>query len=173
MRNSIVYGMGATGIRTAAMGSFGCRDVAKYNNTLYNNGTGIAIGSTTTTTIINNLIVGNRSGGSASGSTNIMSDSNLWAPNKNLWAPNKATWSEGTHSLIRSSSSGLMVNPGGANLRLVTGSPVIDGGVDLSPTGFASAFDGASRPQGSVWDIGAYEFGSIPSPPMNLRVNSG
>jgi len=166
VRNNIIYGMGAAGIRSAAMGSFGCIDVAAYNNTIYNNGTGIAISSTNTIKVNNNLVVGNGSGGSSSGSTNIASD-------YNLWAPSKATWSEGTHSLIRQSTSGVMVNPDGANFQLTSDSPAIDVGVDLSFTGFDSAFDGLPRPQGMAWDIGAYEFGSTPSSPTNFRLSGG
>ena len=36
--------------------------------------------------------------------------------------------------------------------------PVVDVGVDLSGTGFADDKDGLTRPQGTIWDIGAYEY---------------
>jgi len=44
-------------------------------------------------------------------------------------------------------------------------SPVIDAGVTVS--GFAIDYEGTTRPQGSAWDTGAYEFvsGAPPSPP--------
>ena len=102
VRNNIVYGMGSAGIRSTAMGSFGCSNVDVYSNTVYSNGTGIAIGVTSSIKVMNNLVVSNGSGGSASGSTGITSD-------YNLWAPSGATWSEGTHSLVQSSTAGLMV----------------------------------------------------------------
>lgn len=58
------------------------------------------------------------------------------------------------------------------NFRLLPGSPAIDAGVN---TGIATDFDGVLRPQGSGFDLGAFEFsgGSAaaqPNPPTNLRV---
>ncbi|MFH1510262.1 MAG: choice-of-anchor Q domain-containing protein, partial [Candidatus Woesearchaeota archaeon] len=47
------------------------------------------------------------------------------------------------------------------NLRLQSSSPCIDKGADLSVEGgFNYDKDGNFRPQGSGWDIGAYEYGS-------------
>jgi hypothetical protein len=36
--------------------------------------------------------------------------------------------------------------------------PVVDSGADLSGTGFSNDKNGASRPQGQAWDIGAHEY---------------
>lgn len=58
------------------------------------------------------------------------------------------------------------------DLRLTSSSPSRDAGLDLSSL-FTTDKDGVSRPQGSAWDIGAYEFaaaGAGPGPPTNLRV---
>ncbi len=49
-----------------------------------------------------------------------------------------------------------------SNLRLAAGSPAIDAGVAV-PFGSRDA-DGASRPQGTAPDVGAYEFGSATPP---------
>jgi len=38
------------------------------------------------------------------------------------------------------------------------GSPLINTGLDLSATGFSDDKNGVTRPQGSAWDIGAYEY---------------
>ena len=43
------------------------------------------------------------------------------------------------------------------DLHLNAGSNGIDDGIDMSPY-FTTDFDGISRPQGSAWDIGAYEY---------------
>lgn len=60
------------------------------------------------------------------------------------------------------------------DFHLQQGSPAIDKGVALS--GFNYDRDGVSKPQGSAWDIGAYEYVSDgggsgpPSSPKNLRM---
>jgi hypothetical protein len=58
------------------------------------------------------------------------------------------------------------------NFHLSSGSPAIDAGMN---TGVVTDFDGVTRPQGSAFDIGAFEFisGSTvsqPAPPTNVRV---
>jgi hypothetical protein len=55
-------------------------------------------------------------------------------------------------------------------------SPVINAGLDLSSTGFSNDINGVSRPQGSNWDIGAYEFiisGGPPGGLFGLNVQDG
>lgn len=39
----------------------------------------------------------------------------------------------------------------------LTGSPAINGGLDLSATGFSTDILGVTRPRGAAWDIGPYE----------------
>jgi hypothetical protein len=60
----------------------------------------------------------------------------------------------------------------GSNFRLGTGSSAIDAGATVSVV--TNDHDGAARPVGGVYDIGAYEgsgtSGSAPSPPRNLSV---
>jgi len=60
------------------------------------------------------------------------------------------------------------------DFHLQAGSPAIDKGADLSALGFSYDKDGTSRPQGTAWDIGAYEYISggttSPSAPRNLRI---
>jgi hypothetical protein len=63
-----------------------------------------------------------------------------------------------------------LLNPSSNDFHLTTGSPAIDAGVTTAVT---IDYDGNSRPQGSAYDIGAYEFlsGSAPvrpAPPTNL-----
>ena len=169
VRNNVVYNMGQSGIRVDTFGAFGCRDVQIFNNTVYANKTaGLTINATNSIQVSNNLFIGNTSGGSSSGSSNLTSD-------YNLWAPSKASWPEGAHSIVQTSTSGITVNQTNGDFHLMNGSPAIDEGVNLSGTGFDTALDRTSRPQGSAWDIGAYEFGTSapPSAPTNLRVVGG
>ena len=56
---------------------------------------------------------------------------------------------------------------------LQAGSPAIDAGIDLGPE-FNSSINGVTRPQGSAWDIGAYEMvtgGGGGNNPPNQPVN--
>ncbi len=51
------------------------------------------------------------------------------------------------------------VNEGGEDFNLTsTDTDAIDQGVDLSGEGFSDDKDGTARPQGTDWDIGAYEY---------------
>ena len=50
----------------------------------------------------------------------------------------------------------------GTNYVPLTGSPAINGGVNLSALGVTTDKTGTTRPQGAAWDIGAYEFISSP-----------
>lgn len=79
----------------------------------------------------------------------------------------------GTFSLFSNlTTDPKFVNAAGANFSLQSFSPAIDKGVTLSmvPTDFA----GKSRPQGSAYDIGAYEYGGTTntavSAPTNLMI---
>jgi hypothetical protein len=60
------------------------------------------------------------------------------------------------------------------NFRLQADSMLINAGLDLSPVWSAAKdYDGISRPQGTRWDIGPYEYTGmvlVPSAPTNLRV---
>lgn len=74
----------------------------------------------------------------------------------------------------------LMVDPAGDDFRLQAASPAIDGGAIFSDVyaAFEAWYPGQSirkdawsqsRPQGSAWDIGAYEFPDfLPGPTLNL-----
>ena len=59
----------------------------------------------------------------------------------------------------------LYTDPNNDNFKLILISPAINVGIALSSTGFSTDKDGVSRPQGSAWDIGAYEYiGTTPPP---------
>ncbi len=70
--------------------------------------------------------------------------------------------------------SKIFLDPDNNDYRLKAGSVAIDKGVALSE--FSDDFVGTPRPQGSAWDIGAYEIvqrGDMtpPAAPTGLRVN--
>jgi hypothetical protein len=61
-------------------------------------------------------------------------------------------------------------NPSASNFHVAAGSPAIDAGMN---TGVATDFDGVVRPQGSAFDIGAFEFvsGSNKQLPPPIKVS--
>ncbi len=60
------------------------------------------------------------------------------------------------------------VNPDALDFRLLPNSPAINAGMNLSGYGVINDLDGLSRPQGSSYDIGAYEYNEN-SPPPNQK----
>jgi hypothetical protein len=75
--------------------------------------------------------------------------------------------------LFTNTTYGLGSSSGLNDLSLRTDSPCVNAGVDLSAF-FSDDFSGVSRPQGSAWDVGAFELpgGGAQSPgkPANLRI---
>jgi parallel beta-helix repeat protein len=147
--NNIVYN-----IRNAADGSAGIYVYAGtgtgvYNNTVYGaSGYGIVVEpSASDTTITNNISYSNARGDYRDSGAGTKGSTNLTGTNP------------------------LFVNPSAGNFQLQAGSPAINAGtaISLVPTDF----NGAPRPYGGAYDIGAYEFGSQPVPPpvpVNLRL---
>src|SRR6185437_11818278 len=78
----------------------------------------------------------------------------------------QSTTAQDKHSIIATASQ-LFVNPAGNDFHLKSTSPAVDAGIGA--LGGASApttdFDANSRPQGSGYDIGAYELVQATSPP--------
>jgi hypothetical protein len=131
-------------------------------------------------TFKNNIVFGNGAAGDLqitwADSSGMTSDYNLLAP-----AGGQA---EGSHSIVQSGTSGIVVNAAGGDFHLTSTSPAKDRGIDLSvpgnllggarATSFNWDFDRVIRPQGTAWDIGAYELGTGQlGPPENLRIVGG
>ena len=126
-------------------GSGTVTNVTIINNTLYNNhsyGVRIDFPSTRASGIVTRNTIGylNAYGDySSSSGGSATQDHNLWGINP------------------------LFVNVAAGNLQLLVGSPAINAG---SPTGAPSTdFAGVSRPQGTGFDIGAFEF--VSSAPLS------
>jgi hypothetical protein len=98
-------------------------------------------------TIFNNVLFSS-SGSMTMGSSNFDSDYNIVSSGATLY---------GSHSFT-STESALFV--GGGDYHLRSGSPAIDAGIGSfnSISAPTTDLEGSSRPQGSGYDIGAYEY---------------
>jgi hypothetical protein len=152
-----------------------------YNNLLYNIGTagsigaGIDVYSSSSSEVYNNTIYGSAAGGIvvdpyASGAivTNNISYNNAGGNYSDA----------GSGTVARSNLFGidpLFVSPSNADFQLRSTSAAIDTGVALSVV--TTDLNGNKRPQGTAYDIGAFEFGSasqtsVPAPPTGVRIVS-
>ena len=118
-----------------------------FNNTVYDNGfQGFYFYDNNRSVVRNNISYFNRGQGGYPGDYRIGTgnthDHNSW--NLNVSDPR-------------------FVDPVRGDFRLSPNSPAIDAGVAIAD--LDKDFDGVARPQGSGWDIGAYEFGGAPPPP--------
>ena len=183
VRNNFVFSNGSRGILVG----YGSRGLV-YNNVVYKNGfkhneAGIAVhfGSPKDMKVYNNTVYGNKNYG-----ITIWSGSNTIVKNNIAYNNGKAQ----IHDVATNTteSNNIETNPSfvdvdKADFHLQSDSNAIDTGTDLSPV-LSMDIDGNSRPQGSSFDIGAYEFNfseppepvadnESPNPPTNLRINWG
>ncbi len=130
------------------------------------NGSGITVSNGATLTVKNTIAANYATGIDVNGGT-LTEDYNLFFDNgSNTAASNGGTVSSGVHSLI--GQNPLLVNPGGGDYHLKVSSPCINKGTS---SGAPSAdLDGAKRPQGAGYDIGAYEYRGVGReiPPIEL-----
>ena len=155
-----------------------------YNNTIIAGGAGSScfiFGNAGTHHLINNICTNAKLGIESWGGTWRLGtvDYNLWYDSCKLghcWSDNVAyhdnitTWRAAGRDV-----HGYMTNPlflSSTDFQLQATSPAIDKGTSsISPLTFTTDNAGVARPQGSAWDIGAYEFiGVKPLPPKNLKI---
>jgi len=130
-------------------------------------GNGRVVNSSVTTTIKNNAFYGLPSTATneafyITGSGSSVSNNIFYDPKSGY--PNASGGSDVNPSFVSS-------DPASPDLRLRAGSPAIDAGATLDAA-YAVDVIGISRPAGSAWDIGAYEYGSGPAPtslPTSVR----
>ena len=162
IRNNIIYSNGIKGIEVRS----NSKDVYIYNNTLYRNGEedgdGIRIavccgssGFIDGVMMKNNIVdTGNSTGYHVNVGTSASVVSNLVLENNLYWPGPPDLKSISDTSPV--AGDPLFVDPAGADFHLRSGSAAIDKGLSL--TDVPTDRDGISRPQGSAYDIGAYEY---------------
>ncbi|HSX45962.1 MAG TPA: choice-of-anchor Q domain-containing protein [Candidatus Saccharimonadia bacterium] len=130
-------------------------NVEIYNNTIINaqpynsnGGTDIDFGASTNVTLRNNIVSLPFSGGSVSG---LVCDHNMFIHDANGGAT-----AANCGSSNQTAASGGFVNAGTGDYRLAAGSLAIDNGTTVPYATTDKA--GTTRPQGSAYDIGAYEY---------------
>ena len=114
----------------------------------------------TTSAMTNCLLWGNSY--NAVGTTNITFSYNAF--DGTGWGTNTVTTLTATNTFVSPTSfQGIPVGQtqidalAAADWRLLTGCPAIDAGTDLTSSGITTAIDGVARPQGTLFDMGAYE----------------
>ena len=147
--NNIVSGVPTNGSGSAGIYVFAGSSTSLYNNTVSGNANeGIRIEDGVSGTVVRNNIIYQNNGGNFNnfGSNTAVSNNMLTDPK--------------------------FVDAASRNFRLQSGSGAIDAGVALSNV--TTDISGTARPQGSSYDIGAFEFAttisSAPAPPKNVRV---
>ena len=141
------------------------------NNILSNCGWyGIYNGSGTNNKIYNNVFYRNEAGGFHQGDGGDTIRNNIMYLNGGDGDFHDFTGTNVvSHNLI--GVNPLFVNPSGGDFHLQSGSPAINAGVSLSEV--PQDFEGTVRPQGSAYDIGAFEYresGNHLKSPANLRI---
>jgi hypothetical protein len=171
VENNLVYrgsGQGLTQFHWANSTNF-------TNNTVFQFGDGINLcdgNSPVSNNVVSNNIVRNISGYGIR-DCNLPDNSTY---HNNLVYQNGINIQSGITCTACLTTDPLFVNwqiAGGGDYHLTSGSPAVDAGTSVSaPT---TDFDGVPRPQGSAWDIGAYEYvvsgsATVPSAPTGLIV---
>lgn len=189
IQNNLIYNNLRTGINTYQEdGATPPHDNKILNNTIVmpvGSRHGISFRNASTGVIRNNIVIHLGTMDSLSISTDSItgldSDYNILTRIEDKASRNMvslSTWQmssrQDLHSLV-STVGNLFVNPSATDYRLKSGSPAIDAGITLSS--LIADITGVSRPKGMQYDIGAYEYATMttppssrPPPPKNLKV---
>jgi len=154
-----------------------------YNNVIYSDFSGIAVkwGSPIDNKIYNNTIFNMTTDDAidigAGASRTVVKNNIVYGTHATIQNDNSSTVS--SNNLVGVNPQ--FVNSGAANFRLQSSSPAINNGVVLSET--SPDYDGVTRPQGTAYDMGAFEFvggvapdttpptGSVTFPPSSSTVS--
>jgi len=178
--NNLIYNNHATGIAMYRIdGGDASKNNKVYNNTIIQPSDGrwniIAVDGSTGNTIYNNILINHHSfRGSiaidAASSTGFVSDYNTLVNrlsnddgNSNMTLNQWQSLGYDLHSIIADPENQIFVDYLNGNYHLLQNAQAVDTGTNLVlPTVFED-LDNISRPQGSGFDIGAYEYNTLTS----------
>jgi Concanavalin A-like lectin/glucanases superfamily/Right handed beta helix region len=143
--NNIIHNMTGTNGQGRCFAFWGGADNLLANNTCYNSNMPY-----------NSLCV----------DSHVIMQNNIWAGT--TAAPSLCGAITGTisHNLTNPTLASTFVNAAGGDFHLVLGASAIDAGT--AQAAIAVDYDGVSRPQNGVFDLGAYEFTGSAAPPPEL-----
>jgi parallel beta-helix repeat protein len=182
VRNSRLWGNGfaETAEMTAAIILSSGSNNQAYNNLIYHNSNGIQLDYSPTGAnhkVYNNTLYGNANFAITNGTDQADIRNNIIVAN-GIAFQKLGTNGTYTTNLCDSAATGctqvgdpLFVNASGSDFHLQSASPGRDKGVTL--TVLTTDLEGTPRPQGSAYDIGAYEYhGALTAPaaPYNVRI---
>jgi hypothetical protein len=156
VRNNVLFGMHGAGVVLGSGSIANNQAVQISNNTMYTaaGGSSIVVASADNTYIRNNILYTNAltfyQGLNVTGTDSGFNITKA-ATSKN------AAWPIEMNDLSIANAATVLTNPALGDMSLLAGSPAIDAGETLAACG-ALDFIHTVRPQGSAWDIGAYEF---------------
>jgi PKD repeat protein len=142
----------------AGIGLFTGDGNVAYNDLVWNNPRGIAVGYGATNTDIYNNTVYNNTGNAGiditSSSTGAVVENNIAYHNGNGNYSDAGTGTTQDHNLFTKDPQ--FVDAANHNFHLQSTSPAINAGITIALV--TTDYDGVSRPQGGAYDIGAFEY---------------
>ena len=163
VRNSKFHDNARVGARGVGIGVYDGDGNLVYNNQVWNNNTGMSVTyGASNTKVYNNTIYANKTyamivgygcDGSSCSSLNTTIRNNIFYKDATEGVSNYGTNTVADHNL--SGVNPQFVDEINHNFHLQAGSPAIDAGAAVAEV--PTDFDGVARPQGSAYDIGAYE----------------
>ncbi len=202
VQNSRIYRNSGWGVHIYSGGCSNCaNNNVVRNNVVYNNarvgnrGTGILLGSGSGNVAYNNIVYGNKDGiwiqhgannkafnntiyntaGSGSYAVYIAPDAPGAVVQNNILYKNalNTVTNSGPSSIISNNLLGVdprFVNEAGLDFHLQSNSPAINAGITVAVV--TADYDGVTRPQGSAYDIGAYEYGGVIPPSTKFQIGN-
>ncbi|MFH1959366.1 MAG: Ig-like domain-containing protein [Patescibacteria group bacterium] len=153
--NNIVRSTVTPSFNVSAFDFWGSTNLNVHNNTVYGLGFSISFHSGSTGSSNNNMLVNNLLGMNKD-SALISVSGNYYLSFNNTYGDNNFN---GANKVVLDP---LFIDASNGDFHLQKTSPAIGAGTDLSGSGVTTDIFGVARPQGSGYDIGAYEYYDIP-----------